>query len=82
MIPLTESLKMAFNAVLRLRQNRPDLKSFDLNPCEIAYIKRFLKDNCHFTVSQEEIKLLFWSYQYKRTHKKKKTHQAQLSLYV
>lgn len=85
MIPLTESLRMAFQSVLRFRElelpegakNLPEIATYELNR-----INTFLNDNCAFKLSDDEIRLLFRSFQYKRTRKKQKNVSRQLSLYV
>lgn len=79
MIPLTESLKMAFSSILRTRQD-PGNSILDVD--ERAYVNKFLTDNCPaFKVSNEEIALLFRSFYRKRFYKKKKVRPEQLYLY-
>jgi hypothetical protein len=83
MIPLTQSLQIAFNSVIRSRPTPPSKSNEDLSLHEFAYILQFLADNCPaFAVSREEITLLFRSFQRKRVHKKQKNTAKQLSLYA
>lgn len=81
MIPLTQSLKMAFDSVI-LARNAASKKNPQLDVREFTRIYCFLRDNCpQYVLTAKEIDNLFISYHKKRFCKKAKQPIKQLSLY-
>ena len=79
MIPLTESLKIAFKAIVDGRPKEQSHLNF-LDEMELVYVKRFLRDNALFACSDDEIAILFASHQQKRFKKKAKPSAKQMAL--
>ena len=81
-IPLTESLKIAFNSIVQAR-DKSERDYYILDGQEMEKIIRFLEDNCPgIVLSDDEIRLLFRSSQQKRFKKKAKSTAKQLPLFL
>ncbi len=88
MIPLKETLSLAFKSVIEGRKlsviygDKDVLLDGRLSLLEVMYIQKYLRDNCPgFPVSRDEIRLLFSSFQKKRRKVKIKKRFHQLSLF-
>lgn len=82
MIPLTVSLWMVFNSILKTRTPEAHADEI-LSPYERVHVSEFISDNCPaFAISNDEIMLLFKSFIRKRFYKKQTVKAQQLFLYT
>ncbi len=88
MIPLKDTLSLAFKSVIEGRklaaayENKDILPDEKLSLLEVMYVQKYLHDNCPgFPVSRDEIRLLFKSFQKKRNKSKKQKRFSQLTLF-